>query len=222
MSMNCCTPDRCGGTGVFFSKWSKKYARRFQKKGLEKVQRLLLDGIRQEPVRDKLILDIGCGVGAVHMTLLQEGAAWATGIDAAEGMIEKAQELSSGLGFQDKVSYRQGDFVELADSVTDTDITILDKVVCCYGDLDELLLKSLHKTRQIYGLTHPRNNILIRSMFKLQIAVFKLFRSPFRPFWHDWDLMRQKIAREGFRIVYEKPTLAWNVIVFTRIRAAAS
>ena len=215
--MNCCTSDSCGGTNAFFSRWSKKYAKRFNKNGLEKVQRLLLEGIKRESVREKDILDIGCGVGSLHITLLREGAACATGIDVAEGMLEKAKELSSGFGLHERVSYRHGDFVELADSLPDADITILDKVVCCYGDLDRLLEKSVGKTKRIYGLTHPKNSFLVGGMFKLQIAILKLFRSKFHPFWHDWDLMHQKITQRGFRLLYEKPTLVWNVAVFQRI-----
>jgi len=215
--MNCCTSPQCSGTNDFFSKWARRYAKRFRKKGLEKVQRLLLDGIRKETVREKNILDIGCGVGSLHLTLLQEGAAGAMGIDVAEGMLEKAREFSSTLGLQEKVSYRHGDFVELADSLPDADITVLDKVVCCYGDLDRLLEKSLGKTKRIYGIVHPRNNFLVGGMFKLQISILKLFRAKFHPFWHDWELMNQKIAQHGFRLLYQKPTLAWNVAVFQRV-----
>lgn len=215
--MSCCTSDSFRGTNACFSRWSKRYAKRFRKNGLEKVQRLLLEGIRKEPVREKDILDIGCGVGSLHITLLQEGAARATGIEVAEGMLEQAKELSSGLGLHERVSYKHGDFVELADSLPDADITILDKVVCCYEDLDRLLEKSVSKTKRIYGLTYPKNSFLVGGMIKLQIAILKLFRSKFHPFWHDWDLMHQKIANRGFRLLYEKPTFVWNVAVFQRI-----
>lgn len=214
--MTCCSSNASSGTNVFFSKWSKKYAKRFQKKGLDKAQLLLLEGIRKETVREKNILDIGCGVGSLHLTLLQEGAARATGVDLAEGMLQKAKELSSAFGLHEKVSYKNGDFVELADSIPDADITILDKVVCCYEDLDLLLEKSLQKTTRVYGLVYPRNNFLVGGVFKLQIAVLKLFRSKFYPFWHDWDLMHTRITQRGFRLLYEKPTLAWQVAVFQR------
>ena len=95
--MSCCTSNSCSGTNIFFSRWSKSFAKRFRKKGLEKVQRYLLEGIRLEPVKDRHILDIGCGVGALHLTLLQEGAILATGIEAAEGMLEKAKEFQKKL-----------------------------------------------------------------------------------------------------------------------------
>ncbi len=215
--MTCCTTDRCVGVNRFFSRSSKLYAKRFRKKGVEKVQQYLLDGIRLQPVREKNILDIGCGVGALHLTLLQEGALHATGIEAAEGMLAKAKEHSESFSLQEKTSYHLGDFVDLADSLSEAEITVMDKVVCCYEHLDQLIQKSTSKTKQLYGITHPRNNILIATMFRLQIAILKLFRNKFRPFWHDWDLMQQNILRQGFRILYQKSTFAWNAVVFERI-----
>jgi len=215
--MSCCTSNSCSGTNIFFSRWSKSFAKRFRKKGLEKVQRYLLEGIRLEPVKDRHILDIGCGVGALHLTLLQEGAILATGIEAAEGMLEKAKEFSLSFGLQEKISYHLGDFVSLADTLPDAEITVMDKVVCCYENLDQLIETSTKKTKRMYGLTHPRNNILIGSMFRFQIAILKLFRFKFHPFWHDWDLMHKEINRQGFRLLYQKSTFVWNVAVFQRI-----
>ena len=212
-----CPSNQCCGTGVFFTKWSRKYAKRFQKKGLEKAQQYLLDGVRMEPLRDRTVLDIGCGVGALHLTMLREGAQSATGIDAAEGMVQKAKELSSALGLNGKVSYHQGDFVQLSPSLPQADVTVLDKVVCCYPDLEGLIDASTNRTKRIYGLTHPRNNLLMEGIFKLQIALLKLFRSGFHPFWHDWNRMQEMILRKGFRIIHQRSTLAWSVVVFQRI-----
>lgn len=214
--MDCCSAGNTQGTNTFFSKFSKTYARRFKKKGLEKAQKYLLEGVRQVPVKEKNILDIGCGVGALHLTLLREGARRATGIDISEGMLEKARQFSGEFGFADQSSYHLGDFVQLADSIADADITLLDKVVCCYERLDALIDVSTEKTRLVYALTHPSDNVIVSSIFKLQILVAKLFRLKFRPFWHDWDRMQARITSRGFRLLYNKPTFFWNVAVFQR------
>lgn len=176
-----------------------------------------MDGIRKEPLQNRLVLDIGCGVGGLHLTMLNEGAAHATGIDVAEGMLEKAREISAGLGLSEKISYLHGDFVQLADSLEAADITVLDKVVCCYEDLDRLIEESTQKTRHLYGLSYPRNNVLVKSVFKMQIFFLKLFRAKFHPFWHDWDRMHATIRERGFRPLHQQSTLSWNVAVFQRI-----
>src|SRR5450759_771323 len=116
----------------FFSRWSMRYAKRFRKGGLEKTQRYILEGIRKEPVAAKRILDIGCGVGSLHLTLLKEGAAVATGVEISEGMISQARKLAEDFQLQDRTNYVLGDFVREAPSIREADVTMLDKVLCCY------------------------------------------------------------------------------------------
>lgn len=192
------------------------YAKQFRKKGLAKEQKFLLEGVRQEPVTAKKILDIGCGVGSLHLTLLKEGAERAVGVDIAEGMIENAKSFATNLGLADKADYIVGDFVEVSNTVPDADITMLDKVVCCYEDLDLLLEQSTKRTHCIYALTHPKENFLVEFMFKTHIQFSKLFRMKFRPFWHNWARMRDQIATRGFQLAYENSTLFWQVLVYKR------
>jgi magnesium-protoporphyrin O-methyltransferase len=213
----CCqtTPSR-EGTNKFFSRWSKTYAKRFRKGKLEKVQRFLLEGVRSEPVTDKRILDIGCGVGSLHLTLLKEGAAGATGVDIAEGMLDQARKFAEQHGLEGKTKYILGDFVEKTPEIERADITLLDKVVCCYDDVETLVKKSAEKTRRIYALSHPRQSLLMELIFKTQIFASKLFRAKFSPFWHDWKWVRTLVADQGFQIVYENRTIAWHVAVYRR------
>ncbi|MBI2620162.1 MAG: methyltransferase domain-containing protein [Ignavibacteriales bacterium] len=217
--MNCCSTDQYAGTNKFFSRWSRKYAKSFRRKGLEKVQRHLLEGIEREPITSKEILDIGCGVGGLHLTLLENGAARAVGIDLAEGMLQQARVIAKERGLEEKTTYVQGDFVARADALPDADITLLDKVVCCYEDLASLIYHSTRKTRQLYGIIHPRNAPVPRWIFKAQILFSRLFCMQFRPYWHDWQQMNEMIRGGGFRLLYERPAILWNVAVFERVRS---
>lgn len=214
--MTCCSGPECPGTNKFFTRFSAKYAKRFRRKGLEKVQVHLLKGIGHVPVPSAEILDIGCGVGALHIALLREGAARATGVDAAEGMIRQARAFAEKHGVQAKVQYVLGDFTLLANDLPSADITILDKVVCCYENVHELLGQSLQKTRRIFALSMPRETVIVRWGFLLQIAVAKLFRASFTPYWHDWNGLRISITSYGFRPVYENRTFLWEILVFER------
>ena len=167
----CCTRS-CEGTDRFFSRFAHRYEKAFRKKGLEKIQRLLLDGVRRARNGSSTILDIGCGVGALHLTLLREGAQQAVGIDASEKMIASARTLARELGFAEHTQYLYGDFVALSESVDESDITLLDKVVCCYEDLESLLHSSINKTRSVYALTFPRNTRLVKVGFWIQIIIY--------------------------------------------------
>lgn len=212
--MDCCAIQ---GTDRFFSRWSRAYGKRFRRKGLTKEQKYLVEGITKHPVKSKTVLDIGSGVGALHLTLLQMGAAHAVGIDIAEGMIEQAKKFAKEQGLSDRTKYIVGDFVATNGEIPVSDITMLDKVVCCYENVDDLLVKSLGKTKELCALSFPRNVFPVRTMFEIQIFIAKLFRWSFRPFWHDWEAICAKIRAGGFEETYHNNTIVWSVRVYRRL-----
>lgn len=217
--MSCCCDVSVDNEPMnkFFSRWSKRYAKRFQKGGLDKAQRYILEGVRKDPVTARRILDIGCGVGSLHLTLLKEGAATATGVEVSEGMISQAKKFAKDFRLQDRTSYVLGDFVHEAPSLEEADVTMLDKVVCCYEDYDALISASTAKTSSIYAFSHPRQNIVMEFVFKLQIFVDKLIRTAFHPFWHDWTAIHKLILSKNFELIYSNSTIAWQVLVYRRI-----
>jgi magnesium-protoporphyrin O-methyltransferase len=176
-----------------------------------------LEGIRKNPIPSAEVLDIGCGVGALHLALLKEGAVRATGIDAAEGMVAQARTIAGEQGFQHQTRYVVGDFVEKANQLPPADIVMLDKVVCCYGDLDGLISGSLEKARRLLALSRPRSILLVQCVFAVQIFFARLFRAAFRPYWHDWAQMEGLILAGGFKPFYTNSTFLWTVAVYQRL-----
>lgn len=216
MTSSCSPGGDCCGTNAFFSRWSRYYARRFRSGGLEPVQKYLLDGIAAEPIDASTVLDIGCGVGSLHLSLLQRGAATSVGVDLSEGMLQEARNFAETLGLKERTEYINGDFAALASSITACDITVLDKVVCCYEDIRSLVISSTGKTKRVYALTHPKENILMKGLFKGHVALARIFGWSFHPFWHDWATMKSLIIAQGFTLAYDRSTLAWHVLVFRR------
>ena len=200
----------------FFSKNSKKYLRTYKRKGLAREQRMLVEGITSKPLIGKTLLEIGCGVGGLHLALLKCGAASAVGIDAAEGMIEKAKILARDESLEGSTQYLLGDFVALQPAVAAADVTILDKVVCCYENAGELVAKSLEKTRSVYALSFPKPHFLVKWSFVVPIIAAKMFRWSFHPYWHDWQKLLDSIEQRGFQKRYENSTLMWSICVFER------
>jgi SAM-dependent methyltransferase len=216
---SCCRSGAdCSGTSAFFSRWSGSYAKRFRKGNLDRIQKYLVEGIRREPLHGSSVLDIGCGVGQVHLTLLKEGADRSLGIDLSDAMLKEAKRFADKSGLAERAQYVTGDFVQLFSSVPESDRTVLDKVVCCYENLDELILRSTGKTKATFALTHPKENLLTKGLFKGQEAVAKLLRWDFRPFWHDWAEMKSRICAQGFTLRYERATISWHALVFQRTR----
>jgi magnesium-protoporphyrin O-methyltransferase len=100
--------------------------------GLHPATQELIDIIRTEGVEGAVLLDIGAGVGAVHMTLLEAGAASAVDVDASREYLAIARAEAERRGLADRVEYRYGDVVELAADLPPADIVTLDSVICCY------------------------------------------------------------------------------------------
>ena len=132
-------------------------------------------------------------------------------------MIAGARELSVEVGHENRTSYLLGDFVEMYGRIEAADVTILDKVVCCYENVDELLQQSLSKTKHLYALSFPRPNLLIKLVFHVPIAVGKLLGWSFHPYWHDWNRMKQQIEEVGFKPNFHASTFVWDVHVFERV-----
>lgn len=211
--MDCCSVQ---DTNKFFSHWSRTYLKRFRRKGLAKEQKFLVQGITQASLHDKTILEIGSGIGSLHLNLLQQGAISAVGVDIAEGMIEKARSLATDLGLEARTRYYVGDFVTMNGEIPESDITILDKVVCCYEEVDKLFEKSIAKTKEIYALSFPRDTLVIKFLFKTQIVVSTLFRFSFRPYWHNWEGICQKVLSHNFDEIYRNKTIIWTIRVYQK------
>lgn len=217
--MSCCCAPNCAaleGTNKFFNTQARRSEKYFKKKGLRKEQKYLAAGIRQSGMQNAEILEIGCGVGGLHLSLLKESAAKATGFDISEKMIATARQLSAEMELQDRTQYRHGDFVAMHDDAPAADVTILDKVICCYENAPELIARSTAKTRRIYAVSYPRQNLIVKLVFLCTKFFLKLFRQAFHPFYHEPEQIQKWIAKTGFNKFYEKETMIWLIQVFQR------
>ena len=95
--MNCCCPHS-NSANRFFSFFAGRYRKRFEKRGFEPSQEQLMKGLEQAGYQDAKILEIGSGVGHLHQTLLERGAASAVGVDLASKMIEEARRWAARAG----------------------------------------------------------------------------------------------------------------------------
>ena len=213
--MDYCCPHDTGAARIF-SRMARRSRRHYEKRGFMKSQRQLFEGLTQAGIAGSTLLEIGCGVGYLHQHLLEQGAARATGIDLAEKMIAQAREAAKARGLAERTDYRVGDFLEIADGIEAADVTILDKVFCCYPDAQALVEKSLAKTRRVYAYTLPRNRWWMRWGAKLMAAVLWVFRSPFRSYVHDPKVIEARVTAAGLAKRYENQTAVWLTQVFVR------
>jgi magnesium-protoporphyrin O-methyltransferase len=214
--MSCCCCPHSRSAGRCFSFFARSYRRRFERRGFEASQQHLLAGLAQVGIGAKTMLEIGAGVGHLHQTLLERGAAMAVGVDLAPAMIEQARHWARDRGLADRVDYICGDFMALGEQIQPAQVTILDKVVCCYPDAEGLVHRSLDVTTEVYALSYPRDRWFTRGGVAVAAVVFRMLGSAFRPYLHHPATLERWITEAGFTKCFEASTAIWLTQVYRR------
>ena len=213
------TCPHCVGAELFFDEEeAQKDLRRYRSKGPMKTAQMLLDALGQADVTGKRSLDIGGGVGALQHELLKAGAASAVDVDGSAAYIEASREEAGRNGTADRFEYHHGDFVDIVPSLEPADIVTLDRVLCCYPDVDAMVACSTALANEFYGLVYPRKTLGARGAIKLANLFMKLKKNPFRAFVHDPNHIDSLVRDAGFEPRYEGKTLVWHVVLYQRTR----
>lgn len=159
---------------------------------------------------------MGSGVGYLHQVLLEQGAKSAVGIDFSQEMLNEASNWAAEKNLTDRTEYIQGDFIELLDKVQPADVTILDKVVCCYPFAELLVNSSITKTKKVYALTYPRKRWFIQATVAISAFFLKLVGSSFRPYVHNPADIEKWIVDKGFMKTDQTQTFIWLTQVYQK------
>ena len=213
MSGGCCR----GAEKIFDDGIARRDLRRYRRRGPSKPTRRLLDELRRDGLRDATVLDIGGGVGAIQHELLDAGARRVVGVDASPAYLRAARSESERRGHVAQVSYHEGDFVALAEGIAPADVVTLDRVICCYPDLEALVGRSAERARRLYGLVHPRDSWWTRLGVGLVNAGLRLTRREFRTYVHPVDAVDALARHDGLALRVRKSVgPVWQVAVYAR------
>ncbi len=213
--------SQCCGLDAFFSeKFAARELRRYRRRGPIASTRLLIELLKGQGVRGASVLDVGGGIGAVQHELLKAGAVSTTDIDGSQAYINAARREAQRLGHADRMSFRHGDFVDLADEIDGADIVTLDRVICCYPDMPSLVDSSTAHARRLYGLVFPRTHWLTRTAFPVLNLFMRLRRCSMRVYLHAPAEVRRAVETGGFALQTSRRTLLWQVEVYCRTGAS--
>jgi len=211
--MTCCCPHSKSG-GRIFSFFARSYKKRFSKKGFEPSQQQLMAGLEQAGYKNSTLLEVGSGVGYLHQVLLEQGARSAVGIDFSQEMLTEASNWAAEKNLTERTTYIQGDFIELLDKVEPADVTILDKVICCYPFAELLVNSSITKTKKVYALSYPRKRWFIQTTVACSAFFLKLIGSSFRPYVHNPKDIEKWICEKGFKKTHQQQTFIWLTQIY--------
>lgn len=191
---SCC----CQGVDQMFGdKTAQHDLRRYRKRGPSKPTRLLLEAIQREGIEGTTLLDVGGGIGVIQLELLDAGAARATSVEASAAYLRAAREEGERRGHASRISYRTGDFVTLADGTEPADVVTLDRVICCYPDMESLVGRSADRARRLYGLVYPRDRWWIAAGFRVMNIGMRVSRRAFRVHLHRPSAVDAVARRHG-------------------------
>jgi methyltransferase family protein len=213
--VNCC----CQGVDeVFGERTARHDLERYRRRGLSKPTRRLVEAVRSEGIEDASVLDIGGGVGAIQYELLEAGAARATAIEAASAYVRVAREESQRRGLGDRITHQAGDFVELADGIEPADVVTLDRVICCYPDMESLVARSAERARRVYAVVYPQDRWWVGFGIRATNLFMRVTRRAYRAYLHRTDDVDAVARAQGLT-----PRLArragpiWQVAVYVRV-----
>lgn len=212
--MTCCSSECFEST--FNERRAKRQLKRYRKRGPDKTTRMLVDALRAAGIQDASLLDVGAGIGVVHHELLASGARSAVHVDAARPHIALAREEATRQGHAQQVTFVLGDFVGLAKDISTADVVTLDRVICCYPDMEKLVASSATKARRLYGAVFPRERRAFMAALALQNFLWKVLGNPFRAYIHPIAAIDAALRRQGFTPRSVSDTFLWRVAVYAR------
>ena len=211
MSNSCCGIDETFNDDV-----ARRDLERFRRKGPRGTTRRLLDGIRATGVLGTTVLDVGGGIGPIVHELLAAGVARATLIDASVAYIAAARNEAERRGELERLTTRNEDFVTVATQLAPVDIVTLDRVICCYPDMEMLVGLSTSKARRLYGVVYPRDGWWMRLGMLAVNGVCRLRKTAFRVHVHAVKAIDREIRRAGMRRRMHYRGLIWEVALYER------
>ncbi|MEQ9064631.1 MAG: methyltransferase domain-containing protein [Vicingaceae bacterium] len=215
------TCEHCTAAEDLFSdKEAKKSLKRYYRKGARKTSKTLISLIKTSIEGEKSILDIGSGIGAVNLELLESGLASATQVDASKPYLDMASELAEKKGLRDRINQLHGDFMDKTGELSPHDIVILDKVICCYPHMSELITAASSKTNSMLALVYPRANFIGKIMIGLANTIFWFKKSAFRTYMHSNKKVVEVLNNQGLILVQAASVYPWNIEVYKRTGAA--
>lgn len=206
----------CDANKIFDIKSAKKELKRYRKKGAIGATKKLLAALSSISKKDKTLLDIGGGIGAIQWDFIEDGGAQTLDIDGSAGYIEVAQEYASEKNWLDKTTFKEGDVNDVISSLDNHDFVTLDKVICCYPDYELILKNAMDKCNEYLALTFPMSSVISRTLNLFPRFYFWIKRSEFKTYIHSNQAVEALIQNGDFTPIHKSTKFPWRVQVYRK------
>ena len=214
----CCSPTPINDLDHHFGRQrAEEDAAEYAENGLSERGERLLAYLDTQTSGFHSVLDIGCGAGGLHQEMLLRNLTQkAIGLDGSSAFLQVASKSAEAMGLHERVEYRQMDFALGAHEVSEADVVLMERVVCCYPDLEGLLGPAIQKSRRYLALSYPREAFWVRLWYIWRRAVKRIQRSAFQLYYHEPRRIRHMIANGGMALVDAAVVGRWQIDIYRR------
>jgi len=211
----CCRPHDYDK--VFDEKNAQSKARDYGRKGLGGDSQRIVDLVRGRLPPGYSVLEIGGGIGEIQLELLKDGAAYAVNVELATQYERVADEMIRERGLADRVERRLGDFVREAGTIQSADVVIMNRVLCCYPDLEALVGAAADHARHYMVMTFPVDRWWIRCGIAAANTLLAIRGSTFRGYAHATNaVIAMAESRGALRLSEHRRGLIWQLVALER------
>ena len=185
------------------------------------VSARLLDLLRDARQRRPTVLELGCGAGAVGVALLEMDAARVTGIDLSPQSVELARRRAEEAGFAGSATFEVGNGADV--DVAAHDWVVMDRVICCFDDVDRLVERAIAQAGERIAITVPESRgwrgLVNRPLWAVEFAWDRLWGGC-RGYVHDLRRIERRLAGAGFEPAASARIGLWYLGVYDRPKTA--
>ncbi|MCZ6917108.1 MAG: class I SAM-dependent methyltransferase [Gemmatimonadetes bacterium] len=212
MRGNCCRATEAR----FNEKLAANQLEGYRKGGPNRTTSMLLAALRAQDLEWSTLLDVGGGIGVLHHELLAGNQARATNVDISSAYLAAAKAESRRRRHEDRVRFVHADFVDAVDLTDPADVVTLDRVICCYEGLEQLVDASAAKAVKLYGAVYPRDKWWVRIGNALSNLGLRIRGQEHRTYVHDPRRIEALLLQHGLRRRSIENTFVWHVAVFAK------
>ena len=207
---DCCNPS--GYHHYFNEREAQRNLRAYDEKGLDKMARRLVDFLAAQGLEGRSVLEVGGGIGALQVEMLKAGAAHAVNVELSAGYETVAAGLLEREGLRDRVDRRVGDFTDLAAGLEADDV-VMNRVICCYPDMERLMTAALSTTTRFVAASFPRDTFVAKFVIAVANTYNRIRRIDFRAYVHPPEAILETAHRAGFEVAFRDQDLIWDGVV---------
>lgn len=211
---DCC--DRDDYRSVFSERFARRTVKQYRKRGLTPAAEWIVQFAADHDVRGASVLEIGGGVGHIHVELLRRGAAHVTNLELSPEYEAEANRLLASAGMADRVDRRFLDIAAEPEGAEPADIVVLHRVVCCYPDYERLLAAAAQHARRLLVFSYPPDSRWNRTVNWAENASRRVRGNGFRTYIHPPESMIAVASGDGMRAGYRQHSRIWDVVGLVR------